>query len=215
VTSDPALAESLYREMCEIARRLQKDTVSVDLSLLFQQPGVLVVCERDLDVSHEWDLLEPALQGAITHLQDMREFEGAALQREFDQHVEVFQRLLSDLDLVSRDHEERTRRRLEDKLRRLIGEQVDPVRIVQEAAFLADKADIAEEISRLASHCEQVRILLDAKEPMGRKLEFLTQEMSREVNTIGSKALGQQVSPLIVEMKATIEKIREQSANIE
>ena len=98
---------------------------------------------------------------------------------------------------------------------KLLGDRIDPYRLAQEAALLADKADITEEVARLSSHCDQLLASLDAVEPIGRRLEFLVQELHREVNTIGSKAAEHAVATQVVEMKSVIERLREQAANVE
>lgn len=215
VSVDTHLAETCYRAMMDIARRLQRDPKEIPVSAVFSQPGVLVVAERDIDVSHEWDLVEPSLLAAITHLQEMRAIEGATIRKDIQQHLGLFIRLRGEMTSQAVEVEDRLRRKLDDRLHRMLGEHIDPTRLIQEVAILADKADISEELSRLESHCDQVRDLLISSEPAGRKLEFLLQEMSREVNTIGSKAAGQNASAIVVEMKTVLEKIREQSANIE
>ncbi len=96
-----------------------------------------------------------------------------------------------------------------------MGDRVDPARLAQEAAIQADKADVSEELARLVSHVRQFRKALDATEPVGRRLEFLVQEMNREINTIGSKAAEHAVSALVVEMKTHLERLREQAANVQ
>ena len=110
---------------------------------------------------------------------------------------------------------ERLRQRLIERLTRLISDRTDPWRLAQEAALLAEKADVSEELTRLMSHCEQFGQALDAQEPVGRKLDFLLQEMNREVNTVGSKAAEHPISSRVVEMKSVLERMREQAANVE
>ena len=109
---------------------------------------------------------------------------------------------------------ERLRHRLETRLRRMIGDRVDPSRLTMEVAILADKSDVSEELTRLRSHCEQFQEGMHSSEPIGRRLDFLIQEMHREVNTIGSKAAEHPVQR-VVEMKSILERMREQSANVE
>jgi uncharacterized protein (TIGR00255 family) len=216
VIADRQLARSCFHVMQEMAQALGRDQTEVDLGMVFAQPGVLTVQERDLDIGHEWELLEPALEGALAHLQEMRATEGAAIRRDLQQHLGQFIRLRSEVLSIAGGCEEKLRRKLEERLLRLLGtEHLDPVRIVQEAAILAEKADVSEELARLESHCDQMRDIFLASEAAGRKIEFLLQEMSREVNTIGSKAVGQQASQLVVELKAVLERMREQIANIE
>jgi uncharacterized protein (TIGR00255 family) len=96
-----------------------------------------------------------------------------------------------------------------------VGDTVDPGRLAQEAAILADKADVAEELARILSHCKQFSEAFKSNEPIGRKLDFLLQELNREVNTIGSKAAEHPISARVVEMKSILERMREQAANVE
>jgi uncharacterized protein (TIGR00255 family) len=110
---------------------------------------------------------------------------------------------------------ERLRKRLEDRFARLLGDKLDAARLAQEAAVLADKADIAEELSRIRSHCGQFSDALCAEAPVGRKLEFLVQELNREINTIGSKAAEHPIASRVVELKSILERIKEQAANVE
>jgi len=215
VTPDLRLAEACWRGMKEIARRLQRPEEDVTLAHVFAQPGVLAVQEYDLDATHEWEVVEPALEGAISHLIDMRAREGQALKRELQQMLGEIVRHRGMLDEMSEGIAERLRNRLNERLSQLLADRVDPIRLAQEAAILADKADISEELARLASHADQFRDLLIDKRPTGRKMEFLLQEMGREVNTIGSKAMEEAATRIVVEMKANLEKMREQSANVE
>jgi uncharacterized protein (TIGR00255 family) len=112
---------------------------------------------------------------------------------------------------------EQARTRMQDALARLLNEQPDPARLAQEIAILAERTDVTEEITRLGSHLQQYRKLVSgaAKEPVGRKLDFLLQEMGREANTIASKAMNVQIAHHVVDIKAELEKIREQAQNIE
>lgn len=215
VTPDLRLAEACFRAMRDVARHLQVDEGQVRLDLVLAQPGVLVFSEEDLDVGRAWELLEPALVAAVAHLAEMRAREGQALKRDLQQHLGELARLLDSLAELSAGVVARLQRRLEDRLQVLVKDLVDPARLAQEAAILADKADISEEIARLGSHLDQFRLLLAAREAVGRRMEFLLQEMHREVNTIGSKAVGEEPSRIVVEMKAVLERLREQAANVE
>ena len=112
-------------------------------------------------------------------------------------------------------HRHRLHDRLVKRIHLLLKEEVDPNRLHQEAAILADKADISEELSRMKSHCRQFESALSSDEPVGRRLDFLTQEMNREVNTISSKTVDHPIRARVIDMKSTLEKIKEQAANIE
>ena len=109
----------------------------------------------------------------------------------------------------------RLQARLTTRITRLIGDRIDPSRLAAEAAILADKADISEEIARIRSHCKQLDQVMQASEPIGRKMDFLLQELNREINTIGSKSAEHPISSRVVEMKSVLERMREQVANVE
>jgi uncharacterized protein (TIGR00255 family) len=187
----------------------------VPITFILSQPGVLNVTEATVDVMEEWTIVEVALESAIADLAQMREKEGKALEEDLCGHLNA---LLAAVDLVENVTEginERLRMRLESRIRRMVGDRFDPYRITQEVALLADKADVSEELARLRSHCSQFEEAMSSDDPVGRRLDFLLQEMNREVNTVGSKASEHPVSHRVVNMKAVLERMREQSANVE
>jgi uncharacterized protein (TIGR00255 family) len=215
VTPNLRLAEAYLRAIQEVARRVQQDPGQVPLEVLLAQPGVLEASEEDLDVGREWDLLEAALTAAVAHLQDMRATEGAVLARDLGAHLDAFVRLLGTLQADRERVAAVLEARLEDRFRHLLGERLEPARLAQEAAILTEKADVSEETARLASHVDQFRALFGAAEGVGRKMDFLLQEMGRETNTVGSKVPDAAAARMVVEMKALLEKMREQAANVE
>ena len=125
------------------------------------------------------------------------------------------QRLWAEVQSHTDGISERLRKRLDDRIIRLIGDRIDPARLAQEAAVLADKADVSEELVRIQSHCKQFSDALKTDDPVGRKLDFLLQEFNREINTIGSKASEHPISARVVDMKSVLERMREQAANVE
>jgi uncharacterized protein (TIGR00255 family) len=163
----------------------------------------------------EWPVVQAAVEAAIKDLMEMREAEGRALYVDLKQHLDEFNVCLADVEAAASGLNDRIRQKLEARMRKMIGDRFDPYRIIQEAALLADKSDISEEIARLRSHCDQFGDALDKEDSVGRRLDFLLQEMHREVNTIGSKAVDHPVSQRVVEMKTVLERMREQSANVE
>ncbi len=215
VLPDLRLAEAYLKAMRDVARHLQLDEGAVTLQHVLAKPGVLELTEGERDVTHEWELLEPALTGAAEHLATMRAREGRALKRDLQQHLGELIRHLDAMRKLSAGVITALHKRMHDRLANLLSDKVDPARLAQEAAILADKADISEELARLESHGDQFRELLVAQEPSGRKMEFLIQEMHREVNTVGSKAIGERASRTVVLMKSALEKLREQAANVE
>lgn len=214
VVVDKAMAATYHDSLSDLARSLGVEP-SVDLNFLAGLPGVLVTVEQEVDVTGEWHVLETALTAATKHLAEMREKEGESLRKVLAQHVDELDDLRQKVALEADGVASRLRLRLMDRLNKLVGDRVDPDRLAQEAAVLADKADVAEELARLESHNKQFVAALRRPEPIGRRLDFLAQEMNREINTIGSKAAEHAVSSLVVDMKSTLERIREQVANVE
>jgi uncharacterized protein (TIGR00255 family) len=215
IVPDLALAEQYTRAATDVARRLQRDPAEVPLAFILGQPGVLTATDNDADALGEWDLVETAIVSAVADLGAMRAREGEALRADLRRHLDEVLRLRAEILDASEGVAERLRTRLYERITRMIGDRVDPARLAQEAAVLADKADVSEELARLGSHCEQFGEALVSAEPVGRKLDFLLQEMNREVNTIGSKTVEQTVSARVVDLKSAVERMREQAANVE
>jgi uncharacterized protein (TIGR00255 family) len=216
VVADRGLAAEYARVVAELGADLGS-LVAKDVSLAFvmQQPGVLTTTERDVDVMSEWPIVETAILAAISDLTAMRRQEGIALHGELSGFLDEVRTQLAEIESVATGINDRIRQRLEVRIKRMIGDRFDPYRIAQEVALLADKSDVSEEIARMRSHCDQFGEALDAPEPVGRRLDFLLQEMNREVNTIGSKAAEHPISQRVVDMKTSLERMREQSANVE
>ncbi len=214
IVPDLALVEQYRRAALEIANRLQVEAIP-PLEFVLAQPGVLMTADAEPDALAEWDLLETALLGAAEDLDRMRVAEGEALRADLERHLGDALRLRAEVSFHAEGVAERLRGRLEERLLRLLADRLDPARLAQEAAILADKADIAEELARFGSHIDQFAEALSASEPVGRRLDFLLQEMNREVNTIGSKAAEHAVSARVVELKTVLERLREQAQNVE
>ncbi len=177
---------------------------------------VITLEEPSADMDAEWPLISTALEAALADCDRMREQEGQALRDELLGRLARFEAVVRRIDsavpelLLLRQGELRLRI---DRL--LEGVALDPIRLAQEAAILADKSDVTEEITRLGSHMAQFRAFLSSEEPVGRRLDFLLQEFLREVNTLSSKIASADIAHLGVEMKNEIEKLREQVQNIE
>jgi uncharacterized protein (TIGR00255 family) len=211
---DLALAESYARAFAEVAGRLGLPGPA--LSDVIGAEGVVRLEERAVDVESAREALRGALAAALDALVAMRAREGEALGRDLAGRLARVEALVARVaELVPAAlvaHEARLRERVEELAR---GVAVDPARLAQEIAILADRTDVTEEITRLRSHVAQVRALLASAEPAGRKLDFLVQEMHREVNTIGSKSQSAEIAAAVVEMKAEVERMREQVQNVE
>lgn len=156
-----------------------------------------------------------AVADAVEQLVEMRQREGAALREDLLSHLDNAAVLREEiLDRAPRVVEE-YRTKLQARLDRMLNEPVDPARLAQEVALMADRCAIDEELSRLDSHIHQMRSYLDAEGEIGKKMDFLIQEMNRETNTIGSKASDARIAQAVVDMKSEIEKLREQIQNVE
>lgn len=196
------------------ALRMESD---ITLDHLASVNGVIQPVDRPQELEALWTAVGPCLEEAIDQLEQMREKEGRFLAKDLAQHLEKLAALLKQIEEQAGNLPALYRRRLEERIDALCAGQVelDRDRIAQEAAILADRSDISEELVRAASHLEQFGHIMDGDEPAGRKLNFLLQEINREFNTMGSKLGKAEVAHLVVEAKAEIEKLREQVQNIE
>lgn len=180
-----------------------------------QLPGVLTVTENEEDREQVGALLADTLALALREADAMRLREGEALRLDLEAHLRLLESLRQQIALrapeVVRDYQARLTQRIEE-----CGvAELDQQRLVQEVAIFADRAAIDEELSRLDSHIRQAYSLMAGTEECGSKLNFLVQEMNREVNTIGSKAMDAQIARMVVDAKSEIEKLREQIQNVE
>jgi uncharacterized protein (TIGR00255 family) len=212
---DAALAESYARAFAEIRARLGLPG-DVTLADVLQAEGVVRLEERTVDLEGAREALRRALAQALDALVEMRAREGAALARDLAARLEVVEALVAKVAALVPQVVEQHRARLAERVQELArGVAIEPARLAQEVALLADRTDVTEEITRLHSHVAQVRALLASAEPAGRKLDFLVQEMHREVNTIGSKSQSAEIAAHVVTLKAEVERMREQVQNVE
>ena len=191
----------------------------VQLEALLMLPGVVdeetkAACDADAD----WPLIRPALEEALQNLAKMRAEEGSAMAADLLVNCKTAATSLDAIQqrapLVIEDHAKRLRERLNKTLAEL-EVVVEPADLIREVGIFADRGDISEEVVRLRSHIEQFEANMESTEASGRKLEFLTQEMFRETNTIGSKANDLEIARSVIEIKTAIERIREMIQNIE
>ena len=215
IVVDTQLARSYHSSLLKLGEALPGVSNDITLSRLADMPGVMSTVEQEVDVGGEWAVVETAVTAAASHLSEMRTREGAALYDALTELIVDLGDHRQKVEMESEGLNARLRIKLMDRISRLVSDRVDPERLAQEAALLADKADVTEELTRLASHHKQFRMAMERREPIGRRLDFLAQEMNREINTIGSKASEHAVSGLVVEMKSTLERVREQIANVE
>ncbi len=186
------------------------------LSSLLRLPDVFTVTKEQDDEAVIWEIVSATAQEALASFLEMRRVEGERLAADLTGKLTGLEQMLGEIEAIEPGVAESYRERLYNKLTELLADtQIDQQRILTEAAIFAEKTAIDEETVRLHSHIAQFRELLGSAEPVGRKLDFLVQEMNREVNTIGSKAQELRITKLVVDMKSEIEKLREQIQNIE
>ncbi len=191
-------------------------TDDITLSSLLRLPDIFTVTKEQDDEDAVWAVVSDAAAEALESFVRMREAEGERLAADLSAKLTSLERMLGEIEEIEPSVAESYRARLYAKLTELLGDtNIDEQRILTETAIFAEKTAIDEETVRLHSHIEQFRELLRSAEPVGRKLDFLVQEMNREVNTTGSKAQELRITKLVVDMKSEIEKIREQIQNIE
>ena len=177
---------------------------------------VITLEEQRPDMDVEWVLISSALEAALKDCDIMREREGQALQQDLLGRLAKFETVVRQIDTHIPELQQQRQSDLRLRVGKLLdGLDLDPIRLAQETALMADKSDVTEEITRLDSHMAQFRSFLASDEPVGRRLDFLLQEFLREVNTLSSKISSASIAHLGVEMKNEIEKLREQVQNIE
>lgn len=210
------LAEAYARELQNLSRALDL-TGGVTVEALLRCPGVLQSGDTGLDPDAFWPRLEPAWRSALSEFNSMRDREGQALSEDLAARVAELQsatgRIRELAPGVARRYRETLLQRL--KLAGLEGVSVEDERVLKEIVLFADRSDISEELARLGSHFAQFEDCRKAREPVGRKLDFLAQEINREVNTIGSKANDAVIATEVVLLKTELERFREQAQNVE
>lgn len=216
VKVDKELAIAYYSALKELGEEIGSKS-ELTLDTLAKLPDVLTVADAEVTAEDLWPPFEAAVTQAVENLVAMREREGQALVADVAARIDRIESLGSVIAAqapnVVEDYRQRLTRRLEELLPQ--GNTVDPQRLAQEVALFADRSDISEEIQRLGSHIAQFRQALHSDESVGRKLDFLVQEIGREINTMGSKANDASITAQVVEAKTELEKVREQVQNIE
>ena len=213
------LDEALARAYVKAIQKLQRKTKlsgAVTLDTILRAPGVLKLAEAAFDADALWPSVEAALKKALNQLVKMREKEGKFLATDLTERLDVIAAGRAAVARVAPETVKRYREQLRARIKEAgLDVPLDDERLMKEVVMFADRCDITEELTRLESHINQFRDCLKSDEPVGRTLDFLAQEMNREINTIGSKANAAEVSQEVVRMKAELERIREQVQNIE
>jgi uncharacterized protein (TIGR00255 family) len=209
------LAQQYYRILQDLKEKLQlKDEVT--LNLLAGAKDLITVKEESGDIEPYWQEVLLILKQSFKYMDDMKRLEGESLTKDLQQRLK---HIAQQLQMIKQQFPPRlkaTLTRLHERLRSLLeGIEIDPSRFQQEIAFLTERADITEEIVRAESHLSQFSTLLEGNEPVGRKMDFLLQEIHREANTVSAKVNDAEISQRVVEIKSELEKVREQVQNIE
>ena len=216
VTPDYALAQQYYEALRELQYRLGVPG-TVDMNLLMGLRDVLKVGETiPADVEADWPLVAEGLTAALGALKAMRLQEGAFLREDLDARLQAVAQqaalIRQRLPQVVTDYQQRLEQRVKEWFERV---ELDAVRLAQEAVVFAERGDITEELTRLQAHLQAMQALLASGEAVGRKVDFLVQEMRREIETIAAKASDLTISQCVVEIKSELERCREQIQNIE
>lgn len=212
---DKELAIAYYNSLKDLAENLNisENFKAIDL---FRLPDVYNLEDEEENIDIIWTILDKALNDAVDELLEMRLKEGHNLSRDILERNSLILSMVERLEIRSPEVAQEYQDKLQNRIREMISQEfIDDQRIIQEAAIFADKANVTEEIVRLHSHIEHLDELMMNENSAGRKCDFLVQEMFREINTVASKANDIEMSKIVVEVKAELEKIREQLQNLE
>lgn len=214
-----AFDETLARQYVDALQTIARETgllTEFSAGELLRAPGVFRVEEASLDVSEIRDALFSALQESLDHLHEMQDREGALLRDDMEQRIQSIESEIATVQSRSRLVVDRYRNNLNQRLRESGLEiNFDDDRLLREVGLFAERCDISEEITRIHSHLSQFRTYFSSEKPPGRALDFLCQELNRELNTIGSKANDATIAQCIVNSKTELEKVREQVQNVQ
>ena len=215
ISSDPLLAERYLKAIQAIAKRIQKEKEQISLNDIIDRPGVLLIEEETPNANSEWSLVSTALHGAIDHLNSNRKENGAQSKKKLLSLLSELQRLQKEVSILSKDTHLYLQHKLEIRLKKLLGSQVSPRRLAQEAAILVDKSDISEELLKIRSSCDQLAGTFEKQKLIGKKAEFIIQDLSRDTNIISSKTPNHKISSILIDTKNLLEQIREEVSGIE
>ncbi len=208
------LASAYIKELKKLA---ESENILADIQVndIARYPDVLNIKNNQDDEIIKQELLEVS-QIAIDNLIEMRQVEGTKMAEDIKQRLEYIQEKVKEISKLSTGLIEEYVVKLEERLKQILkGQEIDQARLAQEVVIYADKCSVEEEVTRLNSHISQFHNLINSNEPIGKKLDFIIQEMNRETNTIGSKANNLEITDRVIDLKTQIEDIREQIQNIE
>ena len=213
---DEVRAQAVYESLVALRDRIAPEA-EVPFSILATVPEIFVADTRDQHAA-TLEAVEQALDQALATAEAMRQHEGGALHKDLLARLVTLRKHVKIIGARRNEIVNSFRRRLRERVQRLLtglDVEVDPSRVEQEVAISAERCDVQEELTRLESHFCQFEKLSETQEPVGRRLDFLLQEMAREINTIGAKSQDASVAHAVVEIKAEIERMREQVQNVE
>jgi uncharacterized protein (TIGR00255 family) len=212
---DTELARSYHQAMQALQKELNAPG-EITIGTILQAPGVMRFPEQVISAEEAWSAIDRALRAALADLIKMREREGKHLAKDLIHRLKAMRKKLKEIRALHPDVVKRYRTSLLDRIEKAdLPIASDDERLLKEISFFADRSDVSEELTRLESHLAQFAHHLRKNEPVGRTLEFITQEMFRELNTLGAKANDAAISQRVVACKAELEKIREQVQNLE
>lgn len=215
IAINKGVAEGYVNALRSVSEELGLED-DLSLSKLIKLPDIFNIQKTPDDEEQVWNDVSEVTKEALERFVEMRKVEGERLRNDVIQKADAILEMVGRVEVLSPQTVENYRNRLYKKLSEILEDKnIDEQRILTEAAVFSEKIAVDEETVRLRSHISQLKTMLDADEAVGRKLDFIVQEMNREVNTIGSKAQDLNVTKIVVDMKAEIEKIREQIQNIE
>lgn len=209
------VVENYVKALRETGEKLGlKDTLSLDS--IFNMADAFTIVRPDVDEEELWNAVKEVTEAAILNFIAMRETEGEKMKADVLEKLSNVEEMIEKVCEISPDTVKNYRERLMEKMNEILEDkQISEQRILLEAGIFAEKTAIDEETVRLKSHFSQLRSMVETDEPVGRKLDFLVQEINREINTIGSKAQDLRITGIVVDAKSEVEKIREQIQNIE
>lgn len=215
MTANLPMAHAYHASLLSIQKELGL-IGAPDLKSILECKDIITLAEVEEDVDLAWAELSVALTNAIDASLQMREAEGLSLKKDLVERIESFTATIQAIEERIPELIVQRTTTLKERLNTLLDAvNMDPMRLAQEVAILADKSDVTEELVRLKSHIQQFRSFLESDEPVGRRLDFLLQEFLREINTMASKINDASIAHMTVDLKNEVEKIREQAANIE
>jgi uncharacterized protein (TIGR00255 family) len=212
---DTGLARSYHEAMLTLQRELSAPG-EITIGTILQAPGVMRSPEHSIEATAAWPVLQQALAAALAELIKMRECEGKHLAKDLIHRLKVLRKEIKEVRALYPDVVKKYRSALLERIEKAgLNLPIEDERLLKEVSFFADRSDISEELTRLESHLAQFAHHLRKNEPVGRTLEFITQEIFRELNTLGAKSNDAAISQHVVACKSELEKIREQIQNLE